>query len=55
MAMNANDALDAIHEAMSGERWSPDTLEAIAEIMAAAGRPIDDVTDELPRPGCVAE
>lgn len=47
MATNANDALDAIQQAMRGERWSPDTLEAVAEIMRAAGYAVDDVdTDD---------
>lgn len=45
MAMNQSDALDAIQQIMSAERWSPETLEAIAEVMREAGYNIDDVAE----------
>ena len=35
-------ALDAITAEMSGREWSPDTLEAIAEIVRGTGRVIED-------------
>lgn len=55
MATNQSDALDQIQEIMSAERWSPDTLEAIAEVMKAAGYNIDDVPDEPTLPGAQPE
>jgi hypothetical protein len=56
MALTPCDALEAIQHTMSGERWTPETLEAIAEIMEAAGYSIADAADDsLPLPGCVAE
>lgn len=33
-------ALDAIAAIMSGTEWSADTLDAIAEVLKEAGRPI---------------
>lgn len=34
-------ALSAIQQLMSGEEWSPDTLDDIAEIIEQAGFPVD--------------
>lgn len=39
------DAMDQIHAAMSGVEWSPDTLDAIAEIVTLSGREIIDPTE----------
>ena len=44
-------ALHKIHDVMNVEQWSPDTLDAIAEILEWAGMPItatdaDDDTQE---------
>ena len=33
-------ALDAIAAIMSGTEWSADTLDAIAEVLKEAGRPL---------------
>lgn len=41
-------ALDAIQATMSGEDWSPDTLDAIADIVRLSGRTIDDTPEEDP-------
>lgn len=45
MAMNNSDALEAIAALMRGARWSPETLEAIADIVRAAGYEIADCDD----------
>lgn len=39
-------AMDAIQRTMSGREWDSDTLAEVAEIMRAAGYPIDDVGEE---------
>lgn len=36
-------ALDRIAAVMSGEEWSPDTLDAIAEAVRSTGRHIRDI------------
>lgn len=46
MAMNQSDALEAIQQIMSANRWSPETLESIAEVMRSAGYNVDDVEEE---------
>jgi len=40
--MCAKDALRAIQALMNGKEWSPDTLNAIAEILDNAGYPVAD-------------
>jgi hypothetical protein len=39
-------ALDAIHAALDGQEWTPETSESIASILRAIGLPVRDV-DEL--------
>ncbi len=39
-------ALDAIHAALDGKEWTPETPESIATILRAIGLPVRDV-DEL--------
>lgn len=34
---SAQTALDSIFDVMDGKQWSPDTLDAIAEILTDAG------------------
>lgn len=46
MSLSPCDALEAIQLAMSGQRWTPETLEAIAEVMEAAGYELDDFDGE---------
>lgn len=41
------EALDAIHKAMSGGHWSPETLDRIADILTAAGYTIEGPDEEL--------
>lgn len=38
-------AMTLIHEVMNGEEWSPDTLDAIAEIVRLTGREIADCNE----------
>ena len=38
--LSDTEALDRIHACLTGLEWSPDTLEAIAALVAATGRPI---------------
>lgn len=40
MHLDDGAALDTIAFIMSGTEWSPDTLEAIAELVIASGRSI---------------
>ena len=40
--MTDPDALDAITNLMSAQDWSPDTLNAVADIVRATGRTIAD-------------
>ena len=44
--MTDTQAMDSIAALMSGNEWSPDTLERIADIVRATGREIAD--SELP-------
>lgn len=46
MSINNADALDMIQRELSGREWSSDTLDAIADIMRAAGYEIADVSDD---------
>jgi hypothetical protein len=46
MSFSPCDALEAIQQVMSGERWTPETLEAIAEIMESAGYSLEDCGEE---------
>lgn len=48
MRENASDhnALLEIQELMDGVTWSPDTLEAIAEVLGAAGYRVRDNEEE---------
>lgn len=43
--MNDTDALDAIARLLSGQEWSPDTLDGIADIVRATGRTVADSAD----------
>jgi hypothetical protein len=43
--MNDHDAMLAIQELMDGVEWSPDTLDAIAQIMVAAGYRLRDLNE----------
>jgi hypothetical protein len=38
--LSDTEALNRIHACLSGLEWSPDTLEAIAVLVEATGRPI---------------
>ena len=38
--LSDTEALDRIHECLNGLEWSADTLEAIAALIEATGRPI---------------
>ena len=42
MSMNNADALEQIQKILSAQEWSSDTLDAIAEVMRAAGYEIAD-------------
>jgi hypothetical protein len=42
-----NQALDEIHAALDCKEWSPETLDEIAAIVAATGRPINEPDLEL--------
>lgn len=44
--MTDTEALDRLAELMSGAEWSADTLDAIADVVRATGRSIDNC-DEL--------
>lgn len=46
MSLSPCDALEAIQQIMSGQRWTPETLEAIADTMDAAGYKISDYSEE---------
>lgn len=46
MSLSPCDALEAIQLTMSGQSWTPETLEAIAEIMTAAGYDVEDVAED---------
>jgi hypothetical protein len=37
--------LRAVHALMSGQEWSPDTLDSIARILESVGMPIDEVAE----------
>jgi hypothetical protein len=39
-ALSGTEALNRIHECLNGLEWSADTLEAIAALIEATGRPI---------------
>lgn len=41
--MEADDALNLIHDLLDGVEWTPETLNRIAEIMNSAGYPIRDL------------
>ena len=41
-------ALDAIAELLDGKEWSPDTTDAIADIVRRSGREVRDVADVKP-------
>lgn len=40
--MTDTEAMDEIKEIMSGNEWSPDTLDSIAELVKETGREIED-------------
>lgn len=44
--LTKDQALEAIQRTMSGREWDSDTIAEVAEIMRAAGYPIDDVGEE---------
>lgn len=52
--MTDTEALDLIAATLSGEPWSPDTLDAIAAAVRATGRTVADVADAAPWPTCCA-
>jgi hypothetical protein len=39
-ALSDTEALNRIHDCLNGLEWSADTLEAIAALLEATGRPI---------------
>lgn len=42
------DAMDAINKVLDAEEWSPDSLDAIAEIVRSTGRVIREPDEEVP-------
>jgi len=40
------EAMDEVTKILSGKRWSPDTLDSIAEVVGYTGREIKDIDED---------